>query len=60
MRLSPAARDFLSAQAWPGNTQQLEQLLERSIAFTRGRQIRRDTVHDVLADLEESLDRIRR
>ena len=60
VRLSPAARDFLSAQAWPGNTQQLEQLLERSIAFTRGRQIRRDTVHDVLADLEESLDRIRR
>lgn len=59
VRISAAAREYLSAQPWPGNIRQLEQLLERSIAFTRGRQIRRDTVHDVLTELEESLDRIR-
>ena len=33
--------------------------LERCIAFTRGRQIRRETVRDVLAEVEESLDSIR-
>jgi DNA-binding NtrC family response regulator len=59
VRLSPAAREFLTAQQWPGNTAQLEQVLERSIAFTRGRQVRRETVQDVLAEVEESLDSIR-
>jgi DNA-binding NtrC family response regulator len=59
VRLSPAAREFLAQQRWPGNAAQLEQLLERSIAFTRGRQVRRETVQDVLAELEESLDSIR-
>jgi DNA-binding NtrC family response regulator len=59
VRLSPAARDFLGSQKWPGNAGQLEQVLERSIAFTRGRQVRRETVQDVLAEVEESLDSIR-
>lgn len=59
VRLSPAARDFLVKQNFPGNAVQLEQLLERCVAFTRGRQIRRETVQDVLAELEESLDSIR-
>ena len=59
VKLSPAAREFLTQQRWPGNAAQLEQLLERSIAFTRGRQVRRETVQDVLAELEESLDSIR-
>ena len=59
VKLSPAAREFLRHQAWPGNAAQLEQVLERSIAFTRGRQVRRETVRDVLAELEESLDSIR-
>jgi len=57
--LSPAARRFLMRQRWPGNAGQLEQLLERSIAFTRGRLVRRKTVQDVLAELAESLDSIR-
>ena len=59
VRLSPAAKDYLGTQSWPGNIRQLEQVLERSIAFTRGRQIRRDTVHDVLIEREETLDTIR-
>lgn len=59
VKLSPAARDFLARQRWPGNGAQLEQVLERSIAFTRGRQIRRQTAQDVLAEFEESLDSIR-
>lgn len=59
VKLSPAARDFLAQQRWPGNARQLEQLLERSIAFTRGRLVRRETVQDVLAELAESLDSIR-
>lgn len=59
IRLSPAALDFLCGQRWPGNAGQLERVLERSISFSRGRQVRRDVVADVLADLEESLDGIR-
>lgn len=57
--LSPAARIFLANQIFPGNAAQLEQILDRCIAFTRGRMIRRDVVEDVLAELEESLERIR-
>jgi DNA-binding NtrC family response regulator len=59
IRLSPAALAFLCEQRWPGNAGQLERVLERSISFSRGRQVRRDVVADVLADLEESLDGIR-
>lgn len=59
IRLSPAAVTFLCEQRWPGNAGQLERVLERSISFSRGRQVRRDVVADVLADLEESLDGIR-
>ena len=59
IRLSPAAVSFLCEQRWPGNAGQLERVLERSISFSRGRQVRRDVVADVLADLEESLDGIR-
>jgi DNA-binding NtrC family response regulator len=57
--LSPAAERCLAEQRWPGNAAQLAQVLERSVGFSRGRQIRRDVVADVCADLEESLDGIR-
>lgn len=57
--LSPAARIFLASQMFPGNAAQLEQILDRCIAFTRSRMIRRDVVEDVMAELEESLERIR-
>lgn len=59
IRLSPSAREYLASQRWPGNTRQLEQLLERATAFSRGRQIRREVVRDVLSELEESLASIR-
>ena len=59
IRLSPAAEQFLGEQRWPGNVAQLVQVLERAISFSRGRQIRRDVVAEVCADLEESLDGIR-
>jgi len=59
IRLSAAARDFLATQRWPGNVRQLEQLLERAIAFSRGRQIRRQLVKELLAEVEDSLASIR-
>lgn len=59
IRLSPAALCFLAEQRWPGNVAQLVQVLERAISFSRGRQIRRDVVAGVYADLEESLAGIR-
>ena len=59
IRLSSAARDFLATQRWPGNIRQLEQLLERAIAFSRGRQIRRQLVKELLMEAEDSLASIR-
>ena len=59
IRLSPSAREFLAGQRWLGNVRHLERVLERATAFSRGRQIRREVVKDVLAELEESLASIR-
>lgn len=59
IRLSPAASSFLARQRWPGNASQLERVLERAISYSRGRQIRREVVAEVYADLAESLDTIR-
>ncbi len=59
IRLSGSAREFLGVQPWPGNTKQLERILERATAFSRGRQIRRDVVKEILAELEDSLASIR-
>lgn len=59
IRLSPAAVRYLREQRWPGNGRQLERVLERAISFSRGRQVRRDVVAEVLTDLEETLDGIR-
>jgi DNA-binding NtrC family response regulator len=58
-RLSVAARELLATQRWPGNARELERVLERAIAFSRGRQIRRQVVKEILAELEESLASIR-
>ena len=59
VRLSASARQFLAEQRWPGNTKQLEQVLERAIAFTRTRQIKRAAIEELLGELEESVDGIR-
>jgi DNA-binding NtrC family response regulator len=59
IRLSPAASSYLAAQRWPGNVAQLERVLERAVTYSRGKQIRRETVADVFDELSESLDSIR-
>jgi DNA-binding NtrC family response regulator len=58
-RLSPSASAFLAEQRWPGNVTQLERVLERAISYSRGRQIRRELVEEVFAELADSLDTIR-
>ncbi len=57
--LSAGAIEFLQAQQWSGNVAQLRQLLEKAIAFSRSRIIRRGTLEEVLGDLEENLATIR-
>ena len=57
--LSATAAEFLTAQRWPGNVVQLEEVLEKTIAFSRGREIRRQAIQEVMADLQESLESIR-
>jgi DNA-binding NtrC family response regulator len=58
--LSAEAIEFLKTQRWPGNVAQLRELLEKAIAFSRSRIIRRGTLEEVLGDLEESLATIRK
>jgi DNA-binding NtrC family response regulator len=59
IRLSPAALEFLSSYRYPGHVNQLTQILERAIAFTRGRVIRRDALKDIVADFDHSVSSIR-
>jgi DNA-binding NtrC family response regulator len=59
IRLSPAATEFLTSCRLPGNVSQLQQVLERAVAFSRGRIVRRQTIQDVFTDLEESVASIR-
>jgi DNA-binding NtrC family response regulator len=60
MRLSAEAADLLVRRKWPGNVRELEATLERAIAFSRSRDLRRSVLEDVLAETEESLASIRR
>jgi DNA-binding NtrC family response regulator len=57
--LSPATRAFLAEQSWPGNARQLEELLQRAIAFSRGRQIRRQVAKELLLEARDNLASIR-
>jgi DNA-binding NtrC family response regulator len=59
VRLSRSARAHLATGDWPGNHRQLSRVLERALVFTRGRQIRRDVVQEVMAELEHSVSSIR-
>ena len=59
IRLSPAALALLATRKYPGNVRQLEQILERAVAFTRGRIIRRDALRDVIDDFQQSVRSIR-
>ena len=59
VKLSPAALRFLTSQPFPGNVSQLEDVITRCIAFTRGGFIRREVVEEVITEQEESLETIR-
>jgi two-component system response regulator GlrR len=59
VRLPPEARALLARRSWPGNVRELEEVLERAVAFTRGRSIRVELLEEVLADLEGSVAAIR-
>jgi two-component system nitrogen regulation response regulator NtrX len=49
-RLTEAALEVLSRQAWPGNVRQLRNLMERLAIMARGEEIGRDEVNRFLAD----------
>ncbi len=57
--ISPAALELLGEQRWRGNAAELGRLLERAITFSRGRQIRRELVADLLRELEEDVGTLR-
>ncbi len=57
--LSAAANEYLQTQRWPGNVAELENVLEKVIAFSRAKEIRRQAIDDVLQDVEESVAGIR-
>lgn len=59
MRLSPASIETLQAARLPGNVEQLAHVLERAMAFTRGRVIRKQTLQEAMHDGENSLASIR-
>jgi DNA-binding NtrC family response regulator len=59
VRLSAPAAACLAEQRWPGNVRQLERVLERAVAFSKGREIRREVVEEVLGEIEESVASIR-
>ena len=59
IRLSPAAMGFLATRRYPGNVRQLEQILERAVAFTRGKIIRRDALKTIIDDFQQSVTSIR-
>ena len=57
--LSRAAILFVSGRRWPGNAAQLDQVLERAVSYSRGRQVRKRTIEEIALETEESLDGIR-
>lgn len=60
VQLTPSARNFLRSRLWQGNITQLEQLLERAVAFCHDRSIRKDLLVELVGDFEESLQSIRK
>lgn len=59
VRLSPAAKTALAGHHWPENCSELARVLERCVAFSRGRSVRRQLVEEVLAEQEPTLSEIR-
>jgi len=59
IQLSPAALKHLETCRFPENLSQLERLLERAVAYSHGKVIRRQTIQDLMADLEKSIASMR-
>jgi DNA-binding NtrC family response regulator len=60
IELSESAREYLKGRTWQRNVKQLEELLERAVAFSRERYIRRERLVELVADFEDSLESIRK
>lgn len=59
LRVSSAALAHLAELPWSGNVAELEKVLERGLAYSRGREISRRAVEEVVADLAENLAALR-
>jgi len=59
VRLSPAAKETLAVHRWTHNCRGLARVVERCVAFSRGRTIRRQLVQEILSEAEPSIAGIR-
>ena len=59
IQLSPAALKYLEGSRLPENLRQLERLLERAVAYSLGKVIRRQTLQELMADLEKTVASMR-
>ena len=55
VQLSPAALAYLETARFPDNIRHLERLLERAVAYSLNKVIRRQTLQDLMAELESSV-----
>lgn len=59
IQLSPAALKYLETCRFSGNLRQVERLLERAVAYSHGRVVRRQTLQELMADFEKSIASMR-
>ncbi len=59
IQLSPAGLKYLETCRFAENIRQLERLLERAVAYSLGKVIRRQTLHELMAELESTVARMR-
>jgi len=59
VQLSPAALKYLESCSFPDNIRQLERLMERAVAYSLGKIIRRQTLRELMADLEKTVEGMR-
>jgi DNA-binding NtrC family response regulator len=59
IQLSPAALKYLESCRLPENLHQLERLLERGVAYSLGKVIRKQTLEELMADLEKTVESMR-
>jgi DNA-binding NtrC family response regulator len=59
VRLAPEVNRRLRQEHWPGNARELAQVLEKLIAFSPSKEIRLADLVEILAEVKESVARIR-